>query len=373
MGTSCHNDEMKNILMKFLAGSLWRHPAPMPELDAPTMKALFKASRAQSVAAMMADYVIGQSLRSDVDQTTNWLDTENRAHKAYQEMLQCVAAVAAVLEREGISYVVFKGVMAARYYDKPWTRTMGDADFYFPPGDYDRAVALLEKRGALFDEGTEKHVSFVYNGIRFEFHHRVETFGCRRHQRYFDRLIEASLTRATFLNIDGVPVKGFDAITDLLVIFKHMFNHLLMEGIGLRHFCDLAVLLRSKHDEIDAARLEEHLRAMGYLRAYKAVMAFLVEYLEMDPALALVPLRASDSRYNAYLFKVVKRGGNFGYGFRKGTQPHWRVTLRLCASHFAHLLPLAPSEILGLVPKRLGISVGKRMRQHHRGDKLVEE
>lgn len=364
---------MKNILMKFLAGSLWQQPAPFSELDVPTMKELFKASRAQSVAAMMGDYVIGQSLRSDFDQTTNWLNWLNRAHHTYWDMLHDVAAVARVLEEEGIRYVVFKGVMVARYYNKPWTRTMGDADFYFPPGDYGRAVALLERRGALFDKGTEKHVSFVYHGFRFELHHSVETFGCRRHQRYFDRLIEASLPHATTLDADGVPVKGFDAITDLLVIFKHMFNHLLMEGVGLRHFCDLAALLKCKHDEIDGTLLEEHLRAMGYLRAYKAVMAFLVEYLEMDPALALVPLQASDSRFNAYLFDVVKRGGNFGYGFRKGAQPHWWVTLRLGASHFAHLLPLAPSEILGLVPKRIAISLRMRIRQHQRDDACTHE
>lgn len=358
--------------MKFLAGSLWRRPAPFYELDAPTMNELLKASRAQSVSVMVADYVIGQSMRSEAALTTKWLNTMNRAHEIYDKMLLDVSSMASMLDHEGIRYVVFKGVMAARYYDKPWTRSMGDVDFYFPTGDYERAVTLFRKRGLHLDEETEKHVSFICNGFRFEFHHRIETFGCRRHQCYFDRLVDDSLPRCTIIQTPNGPIRGFDATTDLLVIFKHMFNHMLMEGIGLRHFCDLASLLRSRHDEIDGVELERHLRAIGYFRAYKAVMSFLVKYLDMDPALALVPLRTSDNRYNTYFFKMVKRGGNFGHGFRTGKEPHWRVTLKLSASHFIHLVPLAPSEILGLVPTRLGISLRKWIRQSHNVRSLEE-
>lgn len=161
-----------------------------------------------------------------------YIKTQKKEHD------KVISDFAQLMEREHITYVVFKGLAAASHYPKPEFRATGDIDFYVSASDFDRAVEVIESEWGDFEEKDrkDKHFAFSRNGIRFEMHYSIETFGCLKHQHYFDALVEqyVSLGNAHFrvgvATEDPQTIPMLQPMLDLIVVAKHWFNHLLGEG-----------------------------------------------------------------------------------------------------------------------------------------------
>ena len=258
-----------------------------------------------------------------------------------------------LMRASGLRYVVFKGMAVARHFPAPHVRTMGDVDFYVPSPDFRRAVEAIESawKVEIEKKNIDKHYSFDYRDIHFEMHYQVETFGRGSHQRYFNRLVDACVAEDNHV---------LPPMADLIVVFKHWFNHLLVEGVGLRQTLDLAVLLRAYKDEIDAGELQRHLKAIGYWRAFKAMVAMEERYLGVTCAARYCVLGARDYLYADRLMAVVMESGNFGRrayanrapGLGKSIETAWWAL-----GHCARFFWLAPTDIASLVPKRIGITM----------------
>ena len=123
-------------------------------------------------------------------------------------------------------------------------------------------------------EDVDKHYSFDWQGIRFEMHYQIETLGNCRHQRRFNRMIDEAMAKHmdsfTLCDSDGkeTEVCVLPPMEDLIAVFKHWFNHLLVEGVGLRQTLDLAVLLNAYKDKINVGRLMTALDGIGYMKAF---------------------------------------------------------------------------------------------------------
>lgn len=279
-----------------------------------------------------------------------------------------------LMKRHGLRYVVFKGVAVTRLYPVPYSRTMGDVDFYVPASDFDRAVEVIERElhVDIKKEDIDKHYSFDYQGIRFEMHYQIETFGNERHQKYFNRMIDESIAKgADSFNIADSESEDNDAkvsvlppTEDLIVVFKHWFNHLLVEGVGLRQTTDLAVLLKTYQDKMDVARLMIALENIGYKKAFRAMLAMMRKYFGLEWVESFCVLNSKDERYADKLMATVMESGNFGRkayknhssGRKKSIETATRA-LRHCAKFFW----LAPWDICCLVPKRIGISLKQKI------------
>lgn len=273
------------------------------------------------------------------------------------------------LDGAGVRYAVFKGQVAAALYPEPWRRNPGDVDFYVVRADYARARQLIiSELGVNVERSADadKHETFTLGSTRFELHFRIETFGTRRHQQRFDALIEASLQAATPCRrtVDGVEVPVLPPVAELVTLFKHLFNHLLMEGVGLRQFCDLLVHVeRLCPQEPQAAaafsrQLSQALTDVGYLTAFRAMLAALHRHL----GLTHLPLALTDADYRwaDALIDVPLSHGSFGkFDRRTTTLPGARQvdTATLALRHCLRFLPLAPTDILGLLPTRFGIAL----------------
>ena len=181
--------------------------------------------------------------------------------KQYQQFEYAISDFADLMKKHQIPYVVFKGMAVALFYPSPYSRTMGDVDFYIPASDFDKAVGIIESELKVTIEKDEidKHFCFDYHGIRFEMHYQIETFGNAKHQKYFNRLIDKLLASTSSFKAKDKDVVILPPIGDLVVVFKHWFNHLLIEGVGLRQTLDLLVLLNAYQDKIDFLLLQKHL------------------------------------------------------------------------------------------------------------------
>ncbi len=290
------------------------------------------------------------------------MQMQHRAQKLHFDNV--LAEVVLLLQKENIDFVVFKGPAVASQYSCPSARTMGDIDFYVPDWDYNRALALFENTLGVTVErcDVDKHDSFSYKGIRFEMHYQMETFGAGKHQRYFSALVDKEIKDGRlghFCVSTGVQVPMLSPEVDLILVFKHMFNHLIGEGVGLRQVTDVAVLIRAYAPTLNISALREHLQNIGYLKAFDAMVALVGRYYNVSWDAYGDYLSSKDFRMADMLMADIMKNGNFGrmdYKHRSGWKKRMETTCRFFANCMKYFC-LAPWEIMCLVPKRVCISL----------------
>lgn len=284
-----------------------------------------------------------------------------------KELNAALADLVKLLAEEQIAYVVVKGQTLAALYPLPQLRHSGDVDFYVPSYDFMRAKDLIQRRFGvkiLGDEHDDKHDSFDYRESRFEMHYRLETFGIKTHQQRFDEMIDHCLSeQSCFRQIGDTNVRILPQVEEVVLVFKHLFNHLLMEGVGLRQFCDLSVLLQH-FDWSQKNLLEQRLKEIGYYRAFAAMCALLIKHFGLLENSFPLALSRSDYKWSNRLLHVAIDRGNFGKYNRLGTNNslwHKIDTARISFGHCVRFLPLAPVDIMGLVPRRIVIALRNRL------------
>lgn len=297
---------------------------------------------------------------------------QTMAHRQNQRRFEdAVGRFARLMKENGIAYVVFKGLDVARHYPEPFVRTMGDVDFYVPKEDFLRAVEVIEQglHVEMDKEEVDKHYSFDWQGIRFEMHYQIETFGSHRHQLRFNRMIDEAMAEQadsfTVCDSDGneTEVSVLPPEEDLIVVFKHWFNHLLVEGVGLRQTLDLAVLLNAYRDKINVGRLMTALDGIGYMKAFRAMLAMMKRYFGTDWLDSTFVFGSCDERYSNKLMAAVMESGNFG---RKAYRNHTTgkeksmETATRALRHCVKFFWLAPKDIICLIPRRIGITLKQK-------------
>lgn len=323
-------------------------------------------------AAMRNRIVIAGGAAEGRGEIVMRLMQQTMAHRQNQRRFEdAVGCFARLMEENSIAYVVFKGLAVARHYPEPFVRTMGDVDFYVPQRDFLRAVDVIERglHVVMDKEDVDKHYSFDWQGIRFEMHYQIETFGSHRHQHRFDRMIDEAMAEHTdsftVCDSDGneTEVSVLPPTEDLIVVFKHWFNHLLVEGVGLRQTLDLAVLLNTYRDKINVGRLMTALDGIGYMKAFRAMLAMMKRSFGFEWLDSNFVLGCRDERYADKLMAVVMESGNFG---RKAYRNHTTgkkksmETATRALRHCVTFLWLAPKDILCLIPRRIGITLKQK-------------
>lgn len=374
-----HFNEMEKTLLEILRREITGEDGTEKmELSVAGLNAVMRLAREHAVTGLVANaamrnrIVIAGGAAEGRGEVVMRLMQQTMAHRQNQRRFEdAVGRFARLMKENGIAYVVFKGLAVARYYPEPFVRTMGDVDFYVPQRDFLRAVEVIERRlNVVMDkEDVDKHYSFDWQGIRFEMHYQIETFGSHRHQLCFDRMIDEAMAEHTdsftVCDSDGneTEVSVLPPTEDLIVVFKHWFNHLLVEGVGLRQTLDLAVLLNAYRDKINVGRLMTALDGIGYMKAFRAMLAMMKRYFGFEWLDSNFVLGCRDERYADKLMAAVMESGNFG---RKAYRNHTTgkkksmETAQRALAHCIKFFWLAPIDILCLIPRRIGITLKQK-------------
>lgn len=374
-----HFDKAEKALLKILRREVTGEDGTEKmELSVAGLNAVMRLAREHAVTGLVANaamrnrIVIAGGVAECRGEVVMRLMQQTMAHRQNLRRFEdAVGRFARLMKENGIAYVVFKGLAVARHYLEPFVRTMGDVDFYVPKEDFLRAVEVIEQglHVKMDKEDVDKHYSFDWQGIRFEMHYQIETFGNRRHQHRFNRMIDEAMAEHTdsftVCDSDGneTEVSVLPPTEDLIVVFKHWFNHLLVEGVGLRQTLDLAVLLNAYRDKINVGRLMTALDGIGYMKAFRAMLAMMKRYFGFEWLDSNFVLGCRDERYADKLMAAVMESGNFGRkayrnhttGKKKSMETATRA-LRHCVKFFW----LAPKDIICLIPRRIGITLKQK-------------
>ena len=271
-----------------------------------------------------------------------------------------VEALTSLLDRHQIKYAVVKGQVVARYYEKPEYRHSGDIDFYIPEKDARVAKIVIEDEWQVeMERGSSlKHYAFNHNGVMFEMHfHLFEWYNESKNNMWNEILYGVMNHR---VKIGDTQVATLDPTIHSLYIFLHLYHHLLELGVGLRQFCDWAMILHACKDEIDHEAIKKHLKVFGMEKAYKACGAILVRDLGLPANEFTYELTDYDMRYADKILDVVFYRGNMGHYNKRGGFHGWKHKLEstgIKLSHFFKFYPLAPSFmrdwVWGVVKSRL--------------------
>jgi hypothetical protein len=343
----------RSKFFNIIYGMLWNSDLPLISLSKADCLQFMEVSEEQTVQGLVCDALLKNRCLEE-DDIYEVIGLQIQIEQQNQLVNHELVKFARELESLGITYIIVKGQILATHYPNPLTRMPGDVDIYLPGRNYNKAIAYVErltgKELAKFSDG--KHVEFTRKDVVFELHDRLSQFSTKTHQRYFDHLIDKVILESNdTVVIEDYAVKTLPPTYNILYTFIHLFYHLTAQGIGLRQFCDLAVLIGTASvEELNKGELEEHLKALGLLKAFRAVGSVLVDYLGLQSEKFPFDLTDKDKRWGHKILKNVMKRGNFGRNFRRVTNIGILHSLEsgvLVLKQTFVYLPLAPVEVGG--------------------------
>lgn len=212
-----------------------------------------------------------------------------------------------LLESKGYPCVILKGEVSAAYYPKPELRHLGDVDFLIDPAQREEIEQVLLDAG--YDRSGQDHnwhIAFKKDKAHLEMHFEIPGIPVGKVGELIRQYRKDLLASAKRIR-EGCWAPEDDQHG--LILLLHMGQHMISEGLGLRHLCDWAAFVdRTWQERFWQEDLLPLLKEIGLFR-YAAVMTKLCS---MYLGIVFPPwAQAEDELCNAVLNDILI-GGNFG-------------------------------------------------------------
>ena len=356
-----------DTLFLLLKAELWQQSLPPgARLDRGFYRKLMDMAQKQTVDGLLGASLMNQNVRLDKYDLAETMMRTGRIGEKNSLMNKELAELCDLLTRHHIKFFVVKGQTIAAQYPHPENRVSGDIDFYCYPDDFDRCKAIIQDNWQVSidmdEEEDEQHMHFDHNNVTYEMHFCLMKFSSRRNQSRVDEMIaQATLEH---IDIEGVSVPVLPRSLNILYTFLHLYHHLIELGVGLRQFCDVAILLHhAAHDEECKDLLRRQLRKLGFTKAFAAIQAVLFDKLGLSQEAMVLPLSKCAWKYEKRILNIVFKRGNFGkYGRQTAVRSGWKYNLEafsLKTNHYLSMFPLSPWENAAVLFKSLPAKIVK--------------
>ena len=333
------------LLFLLLRNSLFGEEKGIPtSLTEQETVALLRLAEQQAISGLVADALTQNDVRMPKDYVFETIGLVENIKRQGRLVSSGVRELHKLFSENNIEYVIIKGQAVATYYPDGTLRQAGDIDYYCDLVNFPLSLSAIEKGWNIRAEkdGSEKHVHFEYGGILYEGHYSLTDFYSERRNDYFQLLLKKD--GGTVVDIEGEIIRTLSPTLHVLFVFVHLYNHLLALGIGLRQFCDMAMMLNNAKD-INLEKLSTHLQELGLKSAYCACGAVLVDKLGLPESKLGYTLSSKDYQYGKIILNVVLYRGNMGHYHKRGGFSGWRhkvESIGIKLSHFVKFMPLAP-------------------------------
>lgn len=359
-----------DIFLSLVKSELWQKKLPSEfEVDDRLFQQLMIMSKMQTVDGLVVNSFMENDVKLSKYNAAKAFATRTHIALRNDTINQELQSLCRLLSSHQIKFFVVKGQTLSMLYPHPECRICGDIDFYVYPDSFDKALQIIEEEWGVEitkdNDEAEQHVSFTHNEILFEMHFCLMKFASRRNQRVFDKMIAEN--GLTYRLVGNVQVPVLEDELNLVYTFLHLYHHLIELGVGLRQFCDVAILMsHMKMDQVQKDRIVKILKQLGFVKPFHVIETLLHQRLGLDSGKLLFPVIASDHKYESFIMNIVFKRGNFGkYGRKNAVRSGWKYNFEaFCTKikHYGMLFLLTPREniayFLKVLPKR-AISVMK--------------
>lgn len=308
--------ESEAVVLKLTANSLFNAGYRIDETDI-DWQSVLDESRKQTVCALAFDSAKGLKLSPEISE--KWFNTAvayfgmnvrvNEYHKYVHHMMT----------ENNIPYCILKGCASEYYYKNPTLRAMGDVDFIVGEGDLSKTKELFKKEGFhTYGHEHDIHLHLKKNSMDFELHFKLPGIPGGEKGDSIRDLLKNIISDAKETKLGDTVFMMPTTLHHGMILLLHTYNHLLFEGIGLRHLCDWAVFVDSFGEGEFEKIFEESLKKAGLWKFARILSATCCKYLCM-------PYRSWIGEVDENLCKRVIldifEGGNFG---RKNIDRYWQ-------------------------------------------------
>lgn len=334
-------------LFLLLRDALWRAHEPLPaSLSEEEVLALFEIAEKQAVSGLVIEALTRNNIGLPQDKVFEAVGLQEQIKAQSWHVNQGVIALHKTLSSENINYAIVKGQIVASYYPSSLLRQPGDIDFYLSPEKYKAGLRILKTSWGVDAEihGSEKHADFQYDGNVYEAHFVLTDLLSHERNKYFQEVVNRDVG-ATVI-IDGHEIKTLSSSLHVLYVFLHLWFHLMALGVGLRQFCDLAVMLHYAKQQIDMNALRSYLKVLEMDRAWKACCSILIDYLGLSQEETGYVITDSDRRHGKKILEIVLYRGNMGHHNKIGGFHGWKhktEALGIKLAHFVKFYSLSPA------------------------------
>ena len=214
------------------------------EVNWNTILRLAQAHQVQGIIYYQCKDCLPEDLRKSMEDTY-WATTYYYANR--KTMLR---EISTAFRQAGISFFCVKGYEVAQCYPVPALRTMGDCDIVVHSEDVPRTIRMLQALGYKgLDSVTLQQWECDKNGLHFEVHSKLIQEG-----EY------ATFNQTQFFNNYDSYLKDdiLDPSFHFLFLLMHLRKHFLNRGAGIRHFVDLAAMIKN-NESLNWKWIEEKL------------------------------------------------------------------------------------------------------------------
>lgn len=324
--------------------SLSKTPTPKEWTD------LYYESERQAIIGVMLSGIekLPKEQRPPSELLLQWIGMGQVIKQQGHRLNEAVAKLQRLHDEHGVKSIVVKGQVVAAYYPNPFGRQAGDVDYYCDENNFQKSIEAVRCAWNVEpeQEHSNKHVHYEKEGVAYEGHFLLTTLYGKERDLYWNKLLMED--RETTVDIDGVAVSTLSPTLHVLYIFLHLYHHLLELGVGLRQFCDMAMMLR--FTDVELPLLREYLQSLGMEKAYRACGSILVAQLGLkDEELGYEP-NVTDGENGKKILDVVMYRGNMGhYNKRNGFIgiKHKLESMGIKLAHFLKFWQLAPGYSCG--------------------------
>ena len=289
-----------------------------PEMDTDDWKLLYRLALKQAILGVVMEGVNrvkanGVDLPEDVMEkwASHMISIELNNLKANK----VAAKLYELLENDGFRCCILKGQGNNLMYPNVFSRTPGDIDVWMAkaegskPGikDIIKYVRLRNPKG----RAIYHHIDYGnFKKIDVEIHYRPSFMNNLAHnyrlQKWFVQQADTQFNNRVELpggvGTISVPTPEFNTIYQLV----HIYNHILNDGIGLRHIIDYYYVMLALKDKESVVPT---LRYLGLEKIAGAVMWVLSKMLGLEDKYLIV---APDARLGRVMANEILHNGNFG-------------------------------------------------------------
>lgn len=341
----------------------------MGELSHDHYVSLIELSKQQTVAGLISQALIDNNVKLEEDDAMDVCSLLVSINRQNQKIDEAVVKLCKMMEEQHIRIMVMKGQTLSIFYPQPELRQCGDIDFICHPDDIAKAVQFLKKDLGLklSDAGSDKHARFTMDDVKYEIHRMLTNFAYPPSHRYWENVYMKDVWEHPYtVEVNGYPVPTLAPTYNAVYVFEHILFHLIMDGVGLRQFCDWAISLHQNKENIDKDLLIKHLEGVRLKKAYSGLGAVLTDYLGLPEESFPLPISEKDHRKSESLFKNLIEWGNFGHNlqYKNSHGPlHGLEHLKRIGSQAWRFKNYAPAELLWRVPYMLKWWTKRLIRQ----------